>query len=306
MSFDVQKALGVPDIHNIVERRDKVIARFGPLFRAPENLKQQDYLDFLSFHHNNHWTGLERLGRPAANDMNKLREAIAVLVDETEPLPRRFDTALSMLRGVGVGTLSPMLLLAYPDRYGIWNGTSEAELRGRGYWPTFPRGATEGEKYKIINSVLLELSKYLKVDLWTLDALWWQSKLERQSNGQIKDAKFKAVWEMASQAENTAKQSYGQIIERTVKNKDLRLSKETLIEHLNDLLDEADDRCAITGLLLDFEGSDNQLRPSLDRIDSNAHYELGNLQVVARFINFWKRDTEDAEFRRLIALVRGG
>jgi len=43
----------------------------------------------------------------------------------------------------------------------------------------------------------------------------------------------------------------------------------------------------------------------LDRIDSSGHYELGNLQVVARFINFWKRDTEDFEFRRLLAVVRG-
>jgi hypothetical protein len=56
---------------------------------------------------------------------------------------------------------------------------------------------------------------------------------------------------------------------------------------------------------LEFEGEDKQLRPSLDRIDSDGHYELGNLQVVARFINFWKSDTDDTEFRRLISMVRG-
>jgi hypothetical protein len=305
VSFDVRKALSIPDIHKIVAKQNHVVTRFGPLFRDPKNLSQQDYLDFLSLRHNHHWTGLERLGRPAANDMSKLREAIAILVDETQPVPQRFDTVLSLLHGVGVGTLSPMLLLAYPDRFGVWNGTSELELRERGYWPTFPRGATEGEKYEIINAVLLELANDLEVDLWTLDALWWQSKLERQDSGHIMDAKFKAVWAMADQAEKTANQSYGQTVERTVKNKDLRLSKKALIEHLNDLLNQTDDRCAITGLLLEFEGSDVQLRPSLDRIDSNAHYEIGNLQVVARFINFWKRDTEDTEFRRLIALVRG-
>lgn len=305
MSFDIEKALSLPDIHNIVAKRDEVVSRFGSLFREPSTLSQQDYLDFLSFRHNHHWTGLERLGRTAANDMRNLRDAIAILIDETEPLHQRLDTALAMLQGVGMGTLSPILLVAYPDRYGVWNGTSEPEMRERSLWPSFPRGASEGEKYQIINSVLIKLADELDVDLWTLDALWWQSKLERQDNGQIKNARFKAIWAMADQAERTAMQSYGQTVERTVKNKDLRFSKEALIAHLNELLGETGDHCAITGLLLEFEGLDDQMRPSLDRIDSNGHYEVGNLQVVARFINFWKRDTEDAEFRRLIALLRG-
>lgn len=303
--FDVRKALSLPDIHHIVSKRDEVFARFGPLFRDPSSLSQQDYLDFLSFQHNHHWTGLERLGRTATRDMDGLRSAIAILVDETTPLSERLDTALAMVRGVGTGTLTPMLLLAFPDRYGVWNGTSEPEMRERGIWPTFPRGASEGQKYEIINSVLLNLANDFDIDLWTLDALWWQSKLERENTGHIKDARFKAVWTMANQAEQTAKQSYGQTVERSIKNKDLRLSKEALIVHLNELLFETGDRCAVTGLALQFDGLDDQLRPSLDRIDSNGHYEAGNLQVVAHFINFWKRDTEDNEFRRLIGLVRG-
>lgn len=303
--FDVQKALSLPDIHHIVTKRDEVMGRFGPLFRDPSGLSQQDYLDFLSFQHNHHWTGLERLGRAAAHDMDNLRDAISILVDETIPLSERIDTSVAMVHGVSTGTITPMLLLAFPDRYGVWNGTSEPEMRERGLWPTFPRGASDGRKYEIINSVLLSLADDLGIDLWTLDALWWQSKLERENTGHIKDARFKAVWVMANQAEQTAKQSYGQTVERTVKNKDLKMSKEALIAHLNELLFETGDRCAITGLSLQFEGFDDQLRPSLDRIDSNGHYEVGNLQVVARFINFWKRDTVDIEFRRLIALVRG-
>jgi hypothetical protein len=305
MTFDLKKALSLPDIHHSVARRDEVMNRFGPLFRDPASLTRQDYLDFLSIKHNHHWSGLERLGRPAANDMDNLRNAVSILVDEAAPLSERFDKALSMVHGVGAATLSPMLLLAYPDRYGVWNGTSEPEMRDRGIWPTFPHGSSFGKKYEVINLALTDLAEELGVDLWTLDALWWVSKLERQNNGEIKNARFKAVWSMANQAEQTANQSYGQTVERTVKNKDLRLSKEALIAHLNQLLDETGDRCAITGLTLQFEGADGQLRPSLDRIDSNGHYEVGNLQVVARFINFWKRDTVDTEFRRLIAAVRG-
>ena len=305
MIFNIKHALSLPAIHNIVAKRDDVFQRFGPVFRNPANLTQRDYLDFLSFQHNHHWTGLERLGRAAADDMGSLREAIATLVDEKEPLSDRFDRALAMLHGVGVATLTPMLLLAYPDRYGVWNGTSEPEMRERGVWPAFPRGSSVGLKYEIVNSAFRQLAKEVGVDLWTLDALWWQSSLEGRDSGLIKDARFKEVWFMANQAEQTAMQSNGQIVERIVKNKELRLSKENLITLLTELLDETGNRCAITGLALQFEGPDNQMRPSLDRIDSNGHYEFGNLQVVARFINFWKSDAPDAEFRRLVAVVRG-
>ncbi len=46
------------------------------------------------------------------------------------------------------------------------------------------------------------------------------------------------------------------------------------------------------GIDLQFHGqhSDKNLRPSLDRIDSEGHYVESNLQVVCQFINFWKSD----------------
>lgn len=159
MLFNVDKALSLPDIRHIVAKRDEVVDRFGPIFRNPQSLTKQDYLDFLSFKHNHHWTGLERLGRRATDNMESLRDAIAILVDETKPISDRFDSALSIVRGAGAATLTPILLLAYPDRYGVWNGTSEPEMRERGVWPTFPHGASEGGKYEIINSVLLQLAK---------------------------------------------------------------------------------------------------------------------------------------------------
>ena len=86
MLFNVDKALSLPDIRHIVAKRDEVLDRFGPIFRDPQSLTKQDYLDFLSFKNNHHWTGLERLGRRATDDLESLREAITVLVDETKPI----------------------------------------------------------------------------------------------------------------------------------------------------------------------------------------------------------------------------
>ena len=62
---------------------------------------------------------------------------------------------------------------------------------------------------------------------------------------------------------------------------------------------------ALTGLPLQFQGThdDSNMLPSLDRVNSNGHYEASNVQLVCRFINFWKQAADDTEFRRLIMIV---
>ena len=74
-----------------------------------------------------------------------------------------------------------------------------------------------------------------------------------------------------------------------------------------DLLDRQGGRCALTGIPFHFREpeADSNLLPSVDRIDSDGHYEAGNLQIVCRFVNSWKGDTAEEEFRRLLLLVRG-
>jgi hypothetical protein len=73
------------------------------------------------------------------------------------------------------------------------------------------------------------------------------------------------------------------------------------------MADLQDNRCALTGIPFHFHGPDvdKNLLPSLDRIDSDGNYELGNLQVVCQFVNFWKGDSDNEEFRRMLMLVRG-
>lgn len=75
---------------------------------------------------------------------------------------------------------------------------------------------------------------------------------------------------------------------------------------MRELLDIQGDRCALTGIPFHFHGpdADKNLLPSPDRIDSDGHYEVGNLQLVCRFLNFWKGATDNDEFIRLLAMVR--
>ena len=81
----------------------------------------------------------------------------------------------------------------------------------------------------------------------------------------------------------------------------LRLEDEEAKRLLAALLDPG--TCAVTNLALDFSGADPDLAPSLDRIDSNGHYEPDNVQVVAWFVNRWKSDDPQANFNRLLNLV---
>ena len=73
------------------------------------------------------------------------------------------------------------------------------------------------------------------------------------------------------------------------------------------LLDVQEDRCAPTGIRFHFRGpdSDPNLLPSFDRIDSDDHYKARNLQIVCRFVNFWKGAADNDEFRNLLLLARG-
>ncbi len=67
-------------------------------------------------------------------------------------------------------------------------------------------------------------------------------------------------------------------------------------------LEQQDWRCALTGIQFATEGNtdDPEFYCSLDRIDSNGHYEPGKLQVVCRFINRWKGDDDNTKFKELL------
>lgn len=90
------------------------------------------------------------------------------------------------------------------------------------------------------------------------------------------------------------------------KNKEWRFTDdEHFLSVVNALLDQARGRCSLSGVVLDMTGEKPELSPSLDRKRSDGHYEPGNLQIVARFINRWKSDMPDEDFLSLLKTVRG-
>jgi hypothetical protein len=119
--------------------------------------------------------------------------------------------------------------------------------------------------------------------------------------------KQSTIARLVNTAQATVANANGQQALRTVKNKDLRFgSSQEFVNYVSALISSQNGICAITGLPLQFDDNynDPEMLCSLDRIDSNGHYEPGNLQVVCRFVNRWKNDGNDTEFRRLINVIR--
>jgi hypothetical protein len=160
----------------IVEPRDTVFARFQPIFQPAyvPKLAEDEFRPFFYFENNHHWTSLYRQVNRVCADMPRLRTALATLVDETRPIQDRLDEVGGSITGLGKAIITGILTVAYPDKYGVWNNVSEAGLVDLGIWPEFERGASFGARYCRVNEILLALANALEIDLWTLDALWWQ------------------------------------------------------------------------------------------------------------------------------------
>jgi hypothetical protein len=163
-------------LKNLIDGRDECLARFQPIFSpsALHGLTEEQFKSFLVFENNKHWTGLNRKGHQACADMEKLRTALALLLDEEKLLADRVNQVADQISGMGKALISAILLVAYPDRYGVWNNTSETVLKALRIWPIFERGQTLGERYQAVNQVLLRLAADVEVDLWVLDALHWR------------------------------------------------------------------------------------------------------------------------------------
>ena len=133
----------------IVAPRDDVFRRFQPLFASSHlaSLNVEEFRPFLYFDDNHHWTGLHRQVNRVCADLPKLRKCLKDLLDESQPLESRLDKVAGAITGMGKGIITAILLVAHPDKYGVWNNTSEGALavartRGR------QTGADAGERLR--------------------------------------------------------------------------------------------------------------------------------------------------------------
>lgn len=180
---------------NIVEPRDAVFNRFQPIFSLAHlsQLSKDEFCLFLDHENNCHWSGLQRQGPKICADMSRLRFALGVLLDAGRPLAARLNEAMDGVSGFGKGTASAILLISFPNSCGVWNRTSEAAMRRFDLFPERVRGETKGQQYTKINEILLDVSKQLQIDLWTLDALWWHIETVMGKDGHLVDDAYQPI-----------------------------------------------------------------------------------------------------------------
>lgn len=175
------KAGEVEELSTMVGAKEEVVQKYQRVF-SDENLPhltEEDFRGFLKIKNNRHWDGIHRQGPNITKDMDALREALRDLLDETRPLRSRLDeirpptSGPGRIMGLGPATFTPILLVRYPEKYGVLNKVSKTALEKVGLWPDFEKSAPFSDQYIKVNELLLDLAKELEIDLWTLDALLW-------------------------------------------------------------------------------------------------------------------------------------
>jgi len=112
-------------------------------------------------------------------DMDRLRNALKILVDENKLLKERLDFLFpknkpNYIKGLGRAIVTPILMVVYPTKYGVYNRRSAEGLNKVRLEPKFSRGASFSEKYIKINKVLNSLATKNNMSLFELDDVWWR------------------------------------------------------------------------------------------------------------------------------------
>lgn len=152
-----------------------VIERYGAMFNPAnlDNLTKEDFASFLLIKNNRHWEGIHRQVNMITADMPKLRQALKILLDESRTLKERLDELFpankpSMIKGLGRAIVTPVLLVVYPKKYGVYNTKSEQGLEAMGLLPNFKRKSF-AEKYIAVNEALNGIAEEYGLTLWQVD-----------------------------------------------------------------------------------------------------------------------------------------
>lgn len=289
---------GTGDIADIFSSRDVVLARFQPIF-ALEHIPQlttDEFLSFLIGKNNRHWSGLHRKGPQITTDMKLLRKALSILLDESQSLEKRLDTLRplkkpSMVRALGRAFITPILMVAYPDKYGVMNNPSTEGARLLNVLPKFKGNDPFSQKYIEFNNMLLALAKELNIDLWTLDALWWG--LIREKNRDTSSLELLTTDDNSLEEDTAISDGSGRFVLEKYLQEFMRDNWDSIPELKNWKLYEEDDE------IVGFEYNTN----SIGRIDLLAHHITENKWLVIELKRNQSSDDTVGQVQRYMGWV---
>jgi len=116
----------------------------------------------FDLHGNYSWSNLQ-MGGDITKNMTKLKKTVNYLLDEKLDIVERFNNVVSpngkhKIEGMNYGKATIFLHMAYPDKYGIWNGPVNGAFKKLGFET---EGTDFGKRYQKINELLNRLrNKY--------------------------------------------------------------------------------------------------------------------------------------------------
>jgi hypothetical protein len=112
-------------------------------------------------------------------DMDKLKKVLKILLNEEVPIEDRLNILIpknkpNFIKGLHRSVVTPIMMVVYPDKYGVYNRRSDEGLTKVGLMPKYGKGATFSRKYIEINKVLKSLASENNMSLFELDSVWWR------------------------------------------------------------------------------------------------------------------------------------
>ena len=180
----------------ILASEEEVMSEYQKLF-SPSNIKnieKDEFIEFLNFRKNHHWSGLHWQAKNLTSDMGALRKALWELLDGSKSIRDRIDNMTSV-SGLDHGIYTPILMIASNQKFAVQNKESERFLSRYGIKPG-KRSKTDGEYYEEFNNIFNRLAKDAKIDLWTLDTLFHYDRYRLKIPEEIKNRE--KLWENLS------------------------------------------------------------------------------------------------------------
>ena len=162
--------------------RDEVIAKYGEIFKREniDNLTAEVFQSFLRFENNKHWNRIQRPGGNLIKDMNKLKRALKILLDESKPLSVRIEQIRNndgpyYTPFLANAIYSPILLVVHPKKYPVVNEPVAKALDKAGLY-AYKKYSAEWDWVSIpaMQKIILDVAKKNDFDLWQVDWVWWK------------------------------------------------------------------------------------------------------------------------------------
>jgi len=158
----------------------ELIAKYGSLFHPSnlDSLTREHFKSFLSFKNNKHWHGIHRQGNLITRDMDRLRSALKILLDEKQPIRERLDRLFPQaqpgyIKGLGKAVATAILITVYPDKYPTYTSRSEVALKKLGLHPEFS-GEGFAERYLKIREITCDLAERYDMSLLQINGVFGQ------------------------------------------------------------------------------------------------------------------------------------